>query len=65
MAKSTDRSETVISTVEVDGLVHFEAARIALRCHFEAVLDPRRADMEPPEWVSHPGIPRMTRLGVA
>lgn len=64
MARSTDRRETSIWTGElVDALVHFEAARIALRCHFEGTLDLLRGDRGLPESV--PGISRMTSLGAA
>jgi hypothetical protein len=66
MARSTERSDTMPSTVElVDALIHFEAARIALRCQFEGTLDLLRADLGPPGSVSGPVIPRMTSLGAA
>ena len=66
MAKSTDRCETSISTVElVDALVHFEAARIALRCHFEGTLDLLRGAQGLPEPARGPVISRMTSLGAA
>ena len=66
MAKPTDRYETIVSTVGlVDALVHFEAARIALRCHFEGILDPHGEEKERPEPVPHSVIPRMTNVGAA
>lgn len=66
MAKPTDRCETSVSTVGlVDALVHFEAARIALRCHFEGILDPDREEKGLSEPVPHSVIPWMTNVGAA
>jgi hypothetical protein len=64
MAQSTDKGGSNGSTVDlVDALVHFEAARIALRGQFEGSLDLHGGETDPPESVVRAGMPRLTRVG--
>jgi hypothetical protein len=64
MVQAADRSESIVSTVDlVDALVHFEAARIALRCQFEGSLGLYRGEYGLPESVVPRPIPRMTSVG--
>jgi|HubBroStandDraft_5_1064220.scaffolds.fasta_scaffold810578_2 hypothetical protein len=66
LTRPLDSCETGIATVElVDALVHFEAARIALRCHFEGALDLHLGDQGLSESMPGSVVSGMTRLGAA